>query len=77
MSGENVEEAFLKCSRTIMTKIDGGKSLWHLLVVSNFCSNYLFIHINYDIVDIIFIQLLKSVTEKNIKTLWLASFTLF
>ena len=27
MSGENVEEAFLKCSRTILTKIDAGVSL--------------------------------------------------
>ena len=25
LTGENVEEVFLKCTRTILTKIDGGK----------------------------------------------------
>lgn len=33
LTGENVEEAFLKCARTILNKIDSGEA--HLLCVTN------------------------------------------
>ncbi len=32
LTGENVEEVFLKCTRTILTKIDAGESHTHSLV---------------------------------------------
>ena len=32
LTGENVEEAFLKCSRTILSKIESGKEIHYLHV---------------------------------------------
>lgn len=35
LTGENVEEVFLKCTRTILTKIDAGTCLTHSLSLHN------------------------------------------
>lgn len=47
LTGENVEEAFLKCSRTILGKIETGKletgTLCCLGLITNCCRNFSFI----------------------------------
>ena len=44
VTGENVEEAFLKCSRSILTKIEAGRMLSPLLIMSTMSDFFPILH---------------------------------